>query len=48
MFLHLKKDLDAAAVDWIDSQDPSPPPRATPLTPYGVQKHVQRLLAAVG
>ncbi|MDB5516896.1 MAG: Patatin [Tardiphaga sp.] len=47
MFLHLKKDLDSEAVDWIDCQDPSERPSRSPLTSYGVQKKVQRQLAAI-
>src|SRR5262249_14971370 len=47
LFLHLKKDLGAEVVDWIDCQDPSDRPTATPLTRYGIQKSVQRQLAAI-
>jgi predicted acylesterase/phospholipase RssA len=47
MFIHLKKDLPVELVDWIDCQDPSEPPAASPLTPYGVQREIQRRLAAV-
>ncbi len=47
MFVHLKKGLETTPVDWIGSQDPSEPQRANPLTEYGVQKHVQRRLAAI-
>jgi predicted acylesterase/phospholipase RssA len=47
VFLHLKKGLEADNVDWIGCQDPTPPPRRTPLTPYRIQKHVQRRLAAI-
>jgi predicted acylesterase/phospholipase RssA len=47
VFLHLKKGLEADNVDWIDCQDPTPPQRRSPLTPYRVQKHVQRRLAAI-
>lgn len=47
MFVHLKKDLESMPVDWIDSKDPSTPPRVTQLTSYGVDKGVQRCLAAV-
>jgi predicted acylesterase/phospholipase RssA len=46
-FLHLKKGLEADNVDWVDCQDPTPPRRRTPLTPYHVQRHVQRRLAAI-
>ena len=54
MFLHLKKDLTAEPVDWIGCQEPFEPAdsglplaRRGPLTRYGLQKHVQRLLAAL-
>jgi predicted acylesterase/phospholipase RssA len=47
VFLHLKKDLDAETIDWIDCQDPSERPSRSPLTSYGVQKKVQRQLAAI-
>ncbi|MGH7554448.1 MAG: patatin-like phospholipase family protein, partial [Longimicrobiales bacterium] len=49
VFLHLKKDLDARQVDWLDSQDKwSPPDEARlPNTRYGIPKTVQRLLAGI-
>jgi len=47
MFVHLKKDLETRPVDWIDTQDPSEPIVNSPLTSYGVQRAVQRRLAAV-
>jgi hypothetical protein len=47
MFIHLKKDLETTPVDWIDCQEPSRPRAKDPLTKYGVQRHVQRQLAAV-
>jgi hypothetical protein len=47
VFVHLKKGLEADNVDWIGCQDPTPPSRRSPLTPYRVQKHVQRRLAAI-
>jgi len=47
MFIHLKKDLETTPVDWIDTQEPSPRIPPDPLTSYGVQRHVQRLLAAI-
>jgi hypothetical protein len=34
-------------VDWVGSQDPSRWPQRSPLTSYGVQKSVQRRLAAI-
>lgn len=47
MFVHLKKDLQIELIDWIGCQDPSARIAATPLTPYGVQRAIQRRLAAV-
>ncbi|MFP3646553.1 patatin-like phospholipase family protein [Paraburkholderia sp. SIMBA_054] len=47
LFIHLKKDLETTPVDWIDTQEPSPPVTPDPLTSYGVQRHVQRLLAGI-
>ncbi len=47
MFVHLKKDLDVQPVDWIDCQDPSSPSPRTALTSYGIQKGIQRRLAAI-
>jgi len=47
MFVHLKKDLEIEPVDWIDTQEPSKVPPADPLLPYGIQRHVQRQLAAM-
>lgn len=47
MFVHLKKDLETRPVDWINCQDPSDPTPNAPMTVYGIQKTVQRRLAAV-
>jgi predicted acylesterase/phospholipase RssA len=47
MFVHLKTGLETTSVDWIDSQEPSPPATVDPLVPYGVQRHVQRQLASI-
>ena len=47
VFLHLKKGLETDSVDWVGCQDPTPPTRREPLTAYGIQKHVQRRLAAI-
>ena len=47
MFIHLKKDLDGAAIDWIECQDPVPPPPLHPVTSYGISKEVQRRLSAI-
>ncbi|MBZ5522819.1 MAG: patatin-like phospholipase family protein [Acidobacteriia bacterium] len=47
-FIHLKKGLEAAPLDWIDCQDPTVPPNAPPATtPYGVDKDLQKKLAAI-
>src|SRR4029079_15843225 len=54
MFVHLKEDLDVDPVDWIGcldpfdaSEDPRPINRRGPLTRYGIDKDIQRQLAAV-
>ena len=47
MFIHLKKDLETTPVEWITCQEPSETQTIRPLTDYGVQRHVQRQLAAV-
>jgi predicted acylesterase/phospholipase RssA len=54
MFIHLKKDLDADPVDWINCEDPvdasdeaRPSFRRGDLTTYGIRKDVQRHLAAI-
>lgn len=47
MFVHLKKGLDNPPVDWVGTQDPSDPPRQDPLLGYGIQRDIQRRLAAV-
>jgi len=49
MFLHLKKDLDARPVDWLNCEDPVDT-AALPhseLTSYGIRKDIQRLLANI-
>ena len=54
MFIHLKKDLDADPVSWVDCIDPvdvtdeaRPKDRRGPLTSYGILKTVQERLASV-
>jgi hypothetical protein len=54
MFVHLKEDLGVSPVDWVDCLDPfeasddaRPPSQRGPLTSYGIEKDVQRLLAAI-
>jgi predicted acylesterase/phospholipase RssA len=54
MFVHLKKDLDADPVDWINCEDPvdasdeaRPSFRRGDLTCYGIRKDVQSHLAAI-
>jgi predicted acylesterase/phospholipase RssA len=47
-FIHLKKDLEVAPLDWIRCQDPTLPPAvSTSTTPYGIDKTLQRQLAAI-
>jgi predicted acylesterase/phospholipase RssA len=47
-FIHLKKGLEAAPLDWIDCQDPTVPPQVTAATTdYGVDKDLQHSLAAM-
>ncbi|NML18274.1 patatin-like phospholipase family protein [Azohydromonas caseinilytica] len=47
MFVHLKQGLDNQPVDWIGCTDPSPTPVEMPILPHGVQRQVQRRLAAI-
>jgi predicted acylesterase/phospholipase RssA len=47
MFVHLKKDLESLPVDWIDTKDPSRTPPPAQLASYGVDKGIQRCLAAI-
>jgi predicted acylesterase/phospholipase RssA len=47
MYVHLKKDLETQPVDWVGCQDPSDPLRPRVLTSYGIQKGIQRRLAAI-
>jgi predicted acylesterase/phospholipase RssA len=47
MFVHLKHSLSAASVDWKHCQDRSDPMREDPLLPYGIQRDVQRRVAAI-
>jgi predicted acylesterase/phospholipase RssA len=54
MFLHMRKDLDADALDWRECQDPfeasdeaRPAARRGILTSYGLSKKIQRLLSAI-
>jgi predicted acylesterase/phospholipase RssA len=46
-FIHLKKDLDAAPLDWIKCQDPTVITPATTDTPYHVDRELQRLLSEI-
>ncbi|MFQ6023906.1 MAG: tetratricopeptide repeat-containing protein [Acidiferrobacterales bacterium] len=47
-FIHLKKDLQTLPIDWIDCQDPTvPPAQSACTTRYGVDKELQRKLAAI-
>jgi len=47
LYLHLKKDLNAGAVDWVGCPDPSPARQQAVLTRYGIRKDVQALLAGI-
>jgi predicted acylesterase/phospholipase RssA len=48
LFVHLKKGLEPAPLDWIRCQDPTVPPlTAAATTSYGVDKDLQRKLAAI-
>jgi predicted acylesterase/phospholipase RssA len=47
MFVHLKKDLEIAPVDWVDAQEKTAATADGPVTEYGLQRHVQRQLAAI-
>jgi predicted acylesterase/phospholipase RssA len=54
MFLHMRKDLDAEALDWRECQDPfeasdeaRPAARRGIETSYGLSKEIQRLLSAI-
>jgi predicted acylesterase/phospholipase RssA len=54
MFLHMRMDLDAEALDWRGCQDPfeasdeaRPAARRGTLTSYGLSKDIQRLLSAI-
>ncbi len=47
-FIHLRKNLDAHALDWIDCDNPSKPLSKPPCaTEYGIDKGVQRQLSAI-
>jgi predicted acylesterase/phospholipase RssA len=47
-FIHLKKGLSVAPLDWIDCKEPTPvPQRVLATTDYGVDHDIQRLLAAI-
>jgi hypothetical protein len=44
-FIHLKQDLEPDPIDWVDCQDPTPPRPLCNLTPYGIDRDLQLLLA---
>ena len=47
-FIHTKKGLEPSPIDWIDCQDPAIVPEQTSsVTEYGVDKDLQRKLAAI-
>jgi hypothetical protein len=47
MFIHLKKGLETRPVDWIGTDDPADPSSNDPRLPYGIERDMQRRLAAV-
>jgi hypothetical protein len=48
MYVHLKKGLEVTPVDWINCEDPAQvSSSAPPLTPYGIRKDIQELLAGI-
>lgn len=47
MYLHLKKDLEAGLVDWIDCSDKSPIKTQDTLTSYKIRRDVQTKPAAI-
>ncbi|MCI0537023.1 MAG: hypothetical protein L0Z50_17550, partial [Verrucomicrobiales bacterium] len=46
-FIHLKQDLMPAALDWVRCQDPGTEPERLTSTSYGVDRDIQRSLAAL-
>ncbi len=48
-YTHLKWGLEGEAVDWVNCEDPPQTPlvRSGPVTPYGIRKDIQALLAGV-
>ena len=47
MFLHLRKNLDVAPIDWVGCNDPSPATTPQLATSFGICKDVQEKLAAI-
>lgn len=47
MFIHLKKGLETLPIDWIGCEDPVAASASATLTPYGIRRDVQELLAGV-
>jgi hypothetical protein len=47
LYVHLKRGLDAAAVDWLECPDRSSRTQPAPLTYYGVRQDVQQLIAGI-
>lgn len=49
MYLHMKQGIDAENVDWQQCEEPpeSSPHRASIVTPYGIRKDIQELLAGM-
>jgi predicted acylesterase/phospholipase RssA len=47
LYVHLKEGLAGESVDWLGSDDLSPQPKPAVLTPYGMRRDVQTLLAGI-
>ncbi|HMJ62620.1 MAG TPA: patatin-like phospholipase family protein, partial [Bryobacteraceae bacterium] len=47
LYVHLKEDLAGESVDWLGSKDRSPQTNLAVLTPYGMRRDVQALLAGI-
>jgi predicted acylesterase/phospholipase RssA len=47
LYVHLKEDLAGEPVDWLGSDDLSPQTKPDDVTPYGMRRDVQALLAGI-
>ncbi|MGH9695930.1 MAG: patatin-like phospholipase family protein, partial [Bryobacteraceae bacterium] len=47
LYVHLKEDLAGEPVDWLGSDDLSPQTKPKEVTPYGMRRDVQALLAGI-